>query len=154
MGRVAASRNYIPFHFPSSFILENTVRPTSITTDWVAYKQQQKPFICHSSGCWMSEVRVPAWPGEALFQRQTSLCVISWWKGLGNSVGSLTRALILIMGVPPVGPNHLPEVTPSNTITLGPGFSCEFLGTHGGHSRVFPKSGPSLFWSLTLQHKF
>lgn len=131
-----------------SFLKTWSVPFLLLQTEWLI--NNNKIFTCHSSGGWTLEIRMPACSGEALFQWQTSLCILPRWKGLGTPVGSLIRALIPNMGVPPLGPNHLPRALPSNTITLGTGFSSELLETRGDYNKVLPKSLPSSFCYLIL----
>lgn len=56
---------------------------------------------------------------------QTFLCVLTWWKELGRSCGSLFMSLIkgtsviLLIKALASWPNQLPKASPSNTITLG-----------------------------------
>lgn len=52
--------------------------------------------------------------------------LIHWWKGLGSSLGPLTRALIPFIMTLPSGPNNLPKALSQNTITLEISFQYEW----------------------------
>ena len=51
----------------------------------------------------------------------SSHCISIWWRAKKGRkfVSLLTRALIPLSRVPLIWPNHLPNVPPPNTITLG-----------------------------------
>lgn len=55
-------------------------------------------------------------------------CALTWKKGLASSVGLFLRTRIPFMRPPPSSPNHLPKVSPPNTIALWARFEHLNLG--------------------------
>lgn len=73
-----------------------------------------------------------------LVQRQlSSLGVLAWQKGHAGSPGSSMRARVTFRRAPFLGPQHLPQVPPPDTVTLG----IRFQRPSSGKTRIYSVRG-------------